>query len=229
MVNMARQHGLGRLVEHDPLSRNFGHEAAKELARKTTLWEHHAPVLDQGQLGSCTGNGLTQCLNTDFFAPSRPGRYLDEHDAIMLYSKATHLDSFPGSYPPDDTGSSGNAVCKAGRALGYLSGWRWTFSWASFLSAIQTQPLIVGTAFYAGMENPDHYGFVRPTGGVVGGHEYLCLGVDFGSNSLTFLNSWGASWGLNGRFHMTFSDYKRLLADHGDVTLPIGKTLPAAA
>lgn len=215
-------HSLGRHVEHDPLSRNFAHPEPRKLVKKTTLWAHHAPVLDQGRLGSCTGNALTQCLDTDYFVKSRPGRYLDEHDAIMLYSKATHLDKVPGYYPPDDTGSSGNAVSKAGRALGYLSAWRWTFTFTSFLSALQSQPLIVGTAFHADMEDPDSNGFVRPTGGVVGGHEYCALGVDYSAGSLTFLNSWGSGWGLNGRFKMTLSDFKTLLSDNGDVTVPVG-------
>lgn len=215
--------GLGRNIEHDPLSRRFAHPK-KVFVKKTTLWTHSAPVLDQGQLGSCTGNALAQCLNTDYFTLSRPSRFLDEHDAVMLYSKATRLDPFPGSWPPDDTGSSGNAVSKAGRAFGYLSAWRWTFSFTSFLSALQTQPLIVGTAFYAGMEDPARDGLVKATGGVLGGHEYCCLGVDYETEVLTFLNSWGRDWGLNGRFKMKFKDFAVLQADQGDVTVPIGKT-----
>lgn len=215
-------HAFGRNIEHDPRSRNFAHPAPETLVRKTTLWAHHAPVLDQGRLGSCTGNALAQCLNTDYFAASRPSRYLDEHDAIMLYSRATHLDRYTGYYPPDDTGSSSNAVCKAGRVLGYLSAYRWTFSFNSFLSALQTQPLIVGTAFYAGMEDPDRNGLVRPTGGVVGGHEYTILGVDYGTELICALNSWGSDWGQNGRFYMSFADFATLQADQGDVTVPIG-------
>jgi len=214
-------HAFGRLIEHDPLSRNFAHPE-RAFVKKTTLWAHRAPILDQGNLGSCTGNALAQCLNTDYFTLSRPNRYLDEHDAIMLYSKATHLDPFPGKYPPEDTGSSGNAVCKAGRALGYLSAWKWTFSFNSFLAALQTQPLIVGTAFYAGMEDPDYSGLVKPTGAVVGGHEYCCIGVNYAVDQLTFLNSWGADWGVNGRFRMRFADFATLQADQGDVTVPIG-------
>jgi hypothetical protein len=214
-------HAFGRLIEHDPLSRNFAHPE-RAFVKKTTLWAHRAPVLDQGQVGSCTGNALAQCLNTDYFTAPR-NRYLDEHDALLLYSKATRLDPFPGHYPPDDTGSSGNAVCKAGRALGYLQSWKWTFSFTSFLSALQTQPLIVGTAFYEGMENPDSNGLVELTGQIVGWHEYVALGVDYAPETLTFLNSWGADWGINGRFRMRFADFAMLQTDQGDVTVPIGK------
>jgi hypothetical protein len=215
----------GRHVEHDPKSRSFAFTAAK-LVKKSTLWAHHAPVLDQGQLGSCTGNALAQCLSGDFFAPTlrkvNKGQPLLEHDAVTLYSTATKLDSIQGSYPPRDTGSSGLSVAKAGQRLGYLSGYRHAFSFTSFLAALQTQPVIVGTAFYADMEYPAKDGLVRPTGDVVGGHEYLALGVDYGTERITFLNSWGTNWGVRGRFAMKLDDFAALLADHGDATIPIG-------
>jgi hypothetical protein len=187
------------------------------------LWGHHAPVLDQGQLGSCTGNALAQCINTDAFAKSRPKKYLTQMDAVTLYSKATHLDDAPGYYPPEDTGSSGLAACKAGVNLGYLTGYKHVFSFTDFCSALQLSPVIVGTAWHHDMFTPDHSHFVRPTGEVSGGHEYLALGIDYTAKTLTFLNSWGTSWGDHGRFRMTFGDFSALLADQGDATVPIGK------
>jgi hypothetical protein len=35
-----------------------------------------------------------------------------EPTARRIYSAATAIDEFPGTWPPDDTGSSGLAVCK---------------------------------------------------------------------------------------------------------------------
>ena len=75
-------------------------------------WKHHGPVLDQGQLGSCTANALCQALNTE------PNRWrtdppLDETAAVGLYAVATTIDPFVGRWPLNDTGSSGLAVCKA--------------------------------------------------------------------------------------------------------------------
>ena len=32
--------------------------------------------------------------------------------AVKLYEDATVVDGYPGEYPPDDTGSSGLAICK---------------------------------------------------------------------------------------------------------------------
>ena len=43
---------------------------------------------------------------------SQPGdATAGEQFAVALYSDATKVDAYPGTYPPDDTGSSGLAIC----------------------------------------------------------------------------------------------------------------------
>ena len=213
---------LGRNVQHDPQSKHY---RAVVVARppKTVLHRFSAPVLDQGQVGSCTGNALAQCLNTAMFRRSRlKGAYLTESDAVTLYSRATTLDDAPGTYPPEDTGSSGLAVCKAGQQLGYLSEYRHAFSFDDFLSAVQISPVIVGTDWTEDMFTPDIHGYVKPTGTVAGGHEYLVLGINTTSRYVTCLNSWSSKWGKNGRFKVTFENFQKLLDQQGDVTVPVG-------
>jgi hypothetical protein len=213
---------LGRLVEHDPRSKL--HPARRAARPRTVLWDHHAPVLDQGELGSCTGNALAQLLNTTKFTASRPKRkYLDERSAVDLYSVATGLDDIDGTYPPVDTGSSGLGVAKAGVRLGYLSAYQHAFGFVHFAEAIQLQPLIVGSNWYDAMFEPDVRGFVKPVGEIAGGHEYLALGINYAGQYVTCLNSWSAQWGLRGRFRLTFADFNTLLNQDGDVTVPIGK------
>jgi hypothetical protein len=213
---------LGRFVEHDPQSRQYPARRATQL--KTVLWSHKAPVLDQGSLGSCTGNALAQCLNTTKFRLSRPnGRYLDESVARNLYSRATHLDSDPQYWPPTDTGSSGLAVAKAGMQLGYLTSYTHAFGMDHFLAAIQLSPVIIGSDWLEDMFNPSTKGWVNVSGNVAGGHEYLALGANMIGRYVTCLNSWGQGWGVNGRFRIHFDDFAKLLANQGDVTVPIGK------
>lgn len=210
---------FGRLVEHDERSRNF--PARTALVQRSVLWGHHAPVLDQGDLGSCTGNATAQLINTDFFASSRKHGFLTEADAVKIYSLATRLDDIPSNtYPPTDGGSSGLGAAKAGVRLGYFKSYSHAFGFDWFASALQLQPLIVGTEWFDGMMKPDPSGFVHPTGSVAGGHEYLCLGISYEAKTLTFLNSWGSSWGRTGRFFMHFEDFKGLLAAQGDATAP---------
>lgn len=187
------------------------------------MWTHRAPILDQFFTNGCTGFALSNCLNTTYFGTSRRHhRYLTHEDALDLYSKATELDEFPGSYPPNDTGSSSIGACKAGVRFGYLSGYRHTFGFTYFCSALQLSPMIVGTNWYSDMTYPDKRGFVYPTGDVVGGHEYTAVGVNYQTKTLHFVNSWGKDWGRNGRFKMRFDDFESLLAADGDATVPIG-------
>lgn len=217
---------LGRTVHHDPRSRDHEAEQASQLGK--VLWEHKAAVLDQGKLGSCTGNALTQLLNTtkagkSRLAANKSNSFLKEGTAVQLYSRATVLDGIGGVYPPNDTGSSGLAVAKAGVEAGYFTEYRHAFGYQHFVGAIQLSPVIVGTSWFDGMFTPDADGYIWPTGKVAGGHEYAVLGWDgsSGPDKVTMLNSWSKSWGRNGRAYIRGDVFTELLADQGDVTVPV--------
>lgn len=214
--------GHGRLKEHDPRSKRW--QARRTSRPRSVLHTLDAPILDQGELRSCTGNALAQLLNTSKFAASRPRRrYLNQNAAVDLYSVATDLDGFEGTYPPIDTGSSGLAVCKAGVRLGYLTSYQHSFGFDHFADTLVLQPVIVGTNWYRDMSDPDRDGFVEPRGGVDDEHEYLALGINRAEEYVELVNSWSDQWGDRGRFRMTFPHFRRLLAEGGDVTVPIGK------
>lgn len=224
-------HLLGRTVEHDP--RSLAYPAPHALPGETrTVWRHHGSVLDQGNLGSCTGNAMAQCLMTDPYRQTR--RRLKEADALALYAKATQLDGFPGTYPPDDTGSSGLAVAKAAQQAGYITGYTHAFGIEHAKAALVYGPMIVGTNWYASMFTPDpRTGEVSIIGKPIGGHEYLLLGylpahTTGGADVYAFLNSWG-HWGRGshvigtrtGVFTMTAATFSRLLSENGDLTQPV--------
>ena len=211
-------HPLGRHLEpnHDPMSLQYPAERASAL--KTVLHQHNGPVLDQGQLGSCTGNAAAQALNTDPLMP-HGRRLLTEQDAIGIYSWATAHDPYPGQYPPQDTGSSGLAVAKAAKHLGLITGYAHAFGLAHVLSTLVLRPLIVGTRWHQDMFTPDPDGTVHPTGAVVGGHEYLLLGLDVAQEFVYALNSWGTNWGVDGMFRIEWNDLSGLLSDSGDATV----------
>lgn len=211
---------LGRHVEHDPRSRNY---PAATVGVATVWWPHHYSVLNQGNTGSCTGNAATQCLATGdvYRKPFRPS----EATARKVYSIATTLDSIPGSFPPDDTGSTGLAVAKACKQLGYIGSYTHAFGLGHARGAIGVAPFIVGTDWYESMFNPDPDGTVHPVGEIAGGHEYLCLGYEETTDRFAFLNSWGRKWGVpipeahvtGGGFFMAAADLGKLLADQGDI------------
>ena len=215
--------GLGRKVEHDPRSRRFAAAPAPRIVSR--LWSHEAPVLNQGELGSCTGNALAQLLNTNKFRISRskgrrhPG-WLNQDDALRLYSRATVLDQWDGQFPPDDTGSSGIAATKAGVEEGFFTRYEHAFGLQNMLGVVMKQPVITGTVWYDSMSYPVN-GIVQAQGRILGGHEYVVLGIDVSRRLVICLNSWGPRWGVKGRFYISFESFDRLLREYGDVTVPI--------
>jgi C1A family cysteine protease len=207
---------LGRVVEHDPRSLSF---PAPDGKVKSKTWRHYGPILDQGDVGSCTGNAAAQAMNT---TPNHHhGFLLTEADALDIYHWATVLDGYPGEYPPDDTGSSGLAAAKALKQRQSITRYEHAFGLDHALAALMSGPVMLGTNWFDGMFNPDGKGYVTPDGAVAGGHEYLLVGVNLNGRSVTCLNSWGSSWGLKGKFHMTFDTLDALLSADGDATLPI--------
>lgn len=231
---------LGRHIRHDDRSHAYAYPTAG-LTLTSAKHERRIPVLDQGQLGSCTGNAGIGALGTDpLYASLREsvgaqvgavvttGVYsLDEAGAVALYSAATKLDDAPGSYPPDDTGSDGLSVAKALRNAGEISGYQHTFTLTDALLALGRTPVITGVSWYEDMFNPDSDGRLRIGGGLAGGHEFVVDEIDAEHELVWMTNSWGTSWGIGGRAYLTFDDWGRLLADQGDVTVFTPLTAPA--
>ena len=211
---------LGRHVEHDPRSVNYAFTATAPLPLRTILHRSYGLPLNQGNLGSCTGNAVAGACNS--LPMHHTGeRILKEPDAVEIYSLATKLDSFSGTYPPDDTGSSGLAAAKAARQMGLIKGYWHGFSMDQILNALQFRPVITGLPWYERMFDPTPDGFVRIGGEVAGGHEFLVRGyVKARKPYVLCMNSWGASWGpLGGAFKLFVDDWIQLIYQDGDVTI----------
>jgi hypothetical protein len=233
---------LGRHVEHDERSLAYAVGVLPRSAVKTVHWDRRIDILDQGNLGSCTGQAGTGLLGTDstarqglvkvditaaaaaashgvFTAGSFP---LDEDFAVRLYSLATKLDEFPGNYPPDDTGSSGLGVAKALKALGLATSYQHAFSLDALNAALQTAPVMIGIVWLNSMFEPDSDGLitVNRSSGIAGGHELEVNGLDVDTNTYTLTNSWGTAWGADGIGYLSAADLKWLLSQQGDVTVP---------
>jgi hypothetical protein len=225
--------GLGRLLEHDERSRRYAFNAT-DVTLASVHHERRVPVLDQGDLGSCTGNAMTGLLGTvPFFATLPTGALstsdpsADEKVAVALYSDATKLDSYPGTYPPTDTGSSGVGVAKAAKAKGWISGYQHTFDLDSALRALAVTPVIIGINWYEGFDSPHSSGELGIAGSVRGGHEVVLDQLDVEQKRVWLTNSWGTSFGLHGRAFFTWDTFSQLLSEQGDCTVPVPLTAPA--
>lgn len=228
MYIMNSQHyKLGRIVNHDPRSKNFGLDTS---ALKIVDVEHKRliPILNQGQVGACTGNAGIGAINTEPFTLNTKTYTPDEAGALKLYSDAEKLDGGAG-YPPEDQGSSGLSIAKILKKAGLISGYQHTFTLNDALKALGQYPIITGTNWHANMFNPDPDGRVHPTGTIEGGHEYEGYKIDTKLGRIWFHNSWGTDWGVNGDFYLTWADYATLLAQSGDVMVmfPPTTTPPA--
>jgi hypothetical protein len=228
-----KNHRLGRHINHDPRSLAF--RVGATATPKTVRWERHIPVFDQGDLGSCTINALLGALGSGDFFATLPADVQAKLAAASvqtelvqpLYREETRLDSYPGAWEPDDTGSDGLSAAKTAQKHGWVSGYRHITSLGEFHAAIQAGPVILGTSWFSGMDSPTKQGVVTPTGSVRGGHEYEAIGYDADTDLVELVNSWSEAWGYGGHFFYSSKALTYLLSQQGDATTFVLNTQPA--
>jgi hypothetical protein len=245
MATTPQRPGLGRIQHHDPQNLAYAHGVLPKAAIQSVVWARHTPILDQLQVGSCTGNALTGALGTDSAGRTataqvtvkadskgifKAGTYtLDEDFAVMAYELNTRLDNIKGQYKPDDTGSSGPACGKTAKALGLATGYTHAFTYDALRSALQSGPVLIGIDWYNSMFNPKPDGqiVVDKASGLAGGHELMIREYDAVNDIVWADNSWGPSWGVAGRAYFKGAHLRTLLSDGGDVTVLAFTTTPA--
>jgi hypothetical protein len=203
-----------RLDGKDERSRAFRAPLAAEI--HTVQHKHFGPILNQW-VGSCTGHSATQNLNCRPLHIARKPYYNDS-TAMRIYSRATQIDPWPGSYPPEDTGSSCLAAAKATKEFGFITAYRWAFGYDQMLAALMLNPVVIGTTWYDNMFEPNTLGFLDVSGRVAGGHAYLVVGYSRVFKYFTILNSWG-NWGRKGKARIKADDMRRLIEDDGEAVV----------
>jgi hypothetical protein len=190
--------------------------------------------LDQLNLGACTGNApLSVRLSYPYRLATLPAPWNRVTSATEfqklardIYSGATMIDPFAGSWPPTDTGSNGDSAMRVAMQKGLFSGYRSIENFADLQVAVQSSGGIFGSDWYTGMFSPDRGGQVHATGAIEGEHEYGFVGIDVARKLLWFVNSWGDDYGCKvgthgGYFNMTFGTFQALFDAGGEVEFPL--------
>ena len=213
--------GLGRVAFPDPRDKKFmlqrPNEAAFSAEESPRLWRHWkvGPVLDQGNTPQCVEYAGRQWLTASPVRQMWPGGF------ATLYQECQLVDEWPGE---DYDGTSVRALFKVLKSRGYISEYRWTWDNFTMLDwLLREGPMVVGTDWLAGMDNPDAKGFIRATGRNWGGHAWLVTGTntrivcpDGSIGAHRMLNSWGSEWGEKGYAWISYPDMQKLLDAYGE-------------
>jgi C1A family cysteine protease len=203
--------------------------AAADLPPSVSLSSKCGPVLDQGQLGSCTANATSGAIT--FIEPGFLG------SRLFMYYNGRVVEGTP----LEDSGCQLRDVVKQVNALGVCSEAYWSYNPNCF--AIKPGPNRYATArkdlllqYLSIQQDLDHmraslaagfpfiYGFtvyesfesdavansgIVPMPGqdepVVGGHAVMCIGYDDSASTFLCRNSWGSGWGLPGELTGNFT------------------------
>lgn len=220
---------LGRNVKLDSRSLAYALQPAAALIR-SVKHVSYIGVLDQGNVGACTGFASTACAYREpFYAPLAPAwAYTPSNGgALDWYHENTVEDGYSGTWEPDDTGSDGLTSSKVAKAFGIVSGYQAALDLPSSLDALMDRPGITGIPWYQSMFNPGSDGLLTVdfSSGLAGGHE-LCVDEVVARNDpangtgeplVGGPNSWGVTWGAAGRWYLRASDWWALRQQQGDV------------
>ncbi len=212
---------LDRIIHFDTRSKRYPIRAlhsGKKFRSYTWNFPANHKVLDQGNAGSCVGNGIAN----ELACRPAPVMGIDEKYAVEdIYWPAQKQDRWPGgAYPGASPSYEGTAVLygvMAAQSLGWFDEYRWAFSLEDLIMGVgHNGPAVLGLKWKRGMFKPDEGNYIHATGGDAGGHCLLCNAVAIQKKRFTLTNSWGPGWGINGAAYISFDDMSALLADHGE-------------
>ena len=138
---------------------------------------------------------------------------------FLLYNLAK--DKYDKRQGSDYAGTTVRAGAMAMREEGHYGAFAFTHNvveLAVFL--LNKGPATIGIPWRAGMERVDSAGFIHASGPSRGGHCVVVDGVTYNweglePNRFRIRNSWGSSFGFNGRCRISFADLQNLFQAGG--------------
>lgn len=144
-------------------------------------------------------------------------------EPAKLYRECQIRDPWAGE---NYAGTSVRTAAKVLKDLGAIKEYRWAQSVTDVVNTVLTiGPMVVGTKWYTGMNEPSSSGVMRISGASMGGHAYLVNGVNLDSGMLRIKNSWGRGWGRDGYAFIKISDFEKLLSNGGEACIAFERKL----
>ncbi len=236
---MARTNSRYGWIPDLPDQRDYHFAAPPAVAAKlppsVDLTPHCPPVYDQGQLGSCTGNGVAGVLQFDAMKEGLPDTSVPSR--LFIYYNERVMEGTVDS----DSGAQIRDGIKTVATTGACDETLWPYDIAQFAvkppaagyTAAEGQraivysrvgqtlshmkgclasgyPIVFGFTVYDSFEGAEvaRTGVVpMPASGesVLGGHCVVAVGYDDASQRFTIRNSWGDGWGRAGYATMPYA------------------------
>lgn len=184
----------------------------------------HLLPLDQGATGTCVAHAWIAFLCAALVVTPNPPDVFDTYRGIVL------IDEFPDNdFEAKEAngnlqlGTSVRGGAKYLQSLGKVKSYSWTSTPEEMAQWILLNKgtIVLGTNWDWDMMETDRKGFVHRGGDLAGGHSYLCIGYDSVRRAFRCLNSWGRSWGQQGRFWVKYEDMQSLLDEEGEACAAI--------
>jgi len=177
------------------------------VEKKESDWDFPLEPLDQKEYNHCCGFsaanwGINSPINTPF----------TNEDGHRFYYECKEIEG----EPKKENGAYLRSVGKVLKNNKHTEAYAFAYDIDTIKHwLLYKGPIIVGTIWTEGMFTPDENNIAHPTGAILGGHAYL-LNEWRIDNYIGIQNSWGASWGVNGKAYISQEDFENIFANGGE-------------